>query len=148
MQKKPLRVAALCLLCLLLPAVPLAAQDDGYVEIGENSYGTYSLYIPSVETREHYSGDYVVGWIRTVYSDTGATEYAKNGVKPHHSMLLVAANPKSRQIQTISVTYYDSEGRVIDSDSYSFNQFMWEECVPGTSGERIWEALMIVAGYR
>ena len=114
---------------------------------GGDSDGIWSLYLPSVEVREHYSGDYVVGWTRWTYSDTGAAEYAKNGVKPHHSMELVAANPKSRQIQQISVTYYDSDGKVIDSSNNSFNSFAWIECSPGSMGEAIWEILTMAARY-
>ena len=131
------------------PPNNIAAQEeeDWYVEIGENSTGTYSLYFPSVEMREHYSGDYVVGWIRYDYNDTGATKYAKNGVKAHHSMDFYAANPRARQIQLLSYTYYDKEGNIIDRDSRSFNSYMWEECTPGTTGEAIWEILTMAAKY-
>ncbi len=190
-QKKPLRVVAI--LCLLLPALLLAAQDDSYfddgyldesygddyygddsyfddgyfdenyddeglldygyldadyISIGENFAGIYSLYLPSVEVREHYSGKYVVGWIRWSYNSIGATTYAKDGVKAHHSMELLAANPKARQIQTISFTAYDNENRVISRDSGSFNFSAWEDCVPGSNGESVWMALMIASGYR
>ena len=147
MKKKTLRAAAI--LCLLLPALPLAAQDDGdYAQIGRNSIGSYSLYVPSVEVRDHYSGEYIVGWVRWTYSDEGAEEYGRDGVKAHHSMDFYAANPKARQFQSISAIYYDSEGRAIYSNDGSFNSFAWRECTPGTTGEAIWRALMEAAGYR
>ena len=104
--------------------------------------------LPSVETREHQAVDYVVGWIRYDYNDTGAAEYAIDGAKPRYSMKFYAANPKARQIQAISATYYDNEDKVIDSDNSYFDQFMWNECIPGTHGEIIWEALVEASGYR
>lgn len=148
MKKKPLSVA-FCVLCLILPILPLAAQDGDYVEIGEDADGNVlSLYLPSIEEREHYSGNYIVGWIRWDYGEIGAVEYAKNGRPVHHSMDFYAANIKSRQIQTISETYYDENDRQIYSDSGSFNPYRWEECVPGTIGETVWDVLMKAAGYR
>ena len=72
MKTKPFVVAALCLLCLLLTAVPLAAQDDGYLFIWK--YGDDSvclLDLSSVRVEKNGLGNYVAGTVRVEYSDNG-----------------------------------------------------------------------------
>lgn len=137
-------VVLIAALLILGPSMLLAQNDEEYyVEIGSTNSGTtYSLYVPSVERRSHYSGDYLVGWVRCIYSEQDAENLEKEfdlKTRPDHEMVLYAANENVRQIQVLSGTYYDREGNVIDSYSVPFLTVRWEECIPGSIGEGIWE---------
>ena len=81
-KRKPLRRLA-CLACLSLLALrALPAQAEvGYVELGEDSKGAWSLYLPSVEERTYRTSldsiGYIVGWVQVVYKDEAGNESEK-----------------------------------------------------------------------
>ena len=103
--------------------------------------------------REHYSGDYVVAWIKLVTSDDAADalkEIMPRGMPNVGSsftiMCFYAANTRFRQIQLLSVALYNKEGMEIVNESESFGNYRWKECVPGSVEDAIWEVLMEAAG--
>ncbi len=153
----------LCFLCLPLLVLPVNAHvecedyedyydyeiDYNYMKIGDDRTGSVSmLYLPSVEKRTYYSGEYVAGWVKYVYSDDGAKEFSvPGGLTPFYSMDFYAANRELKQVQILSSAVYDKYGRVIYTNNKPFSSYFWEECIPNTNGEAVWFALMKAAGY-
>ena len=109
--------------------------EDGYLEVGKNEQRIFYLYSPSVEKREDYSTDYLVGWIKTVIL---TTEAPIDGKVPHHTMELWAFNKDSRQVQLLQGVLYDKDDKVILSEKFPFSTLMWVDCVPNSPDEALW----------
>ena len=59
-------------------------------------------------------------------------------------MNLYVADRDVKRIQPLQATYFDKKGVQIDviKGSSPFSHYRWEMCIPNTSAEAIWEALM------
>ena len=127
-------VCAIFLIVMLLPVSSCA--EEGYVEIGRNEIGVYSIYVPSVEDR----GTYFCGWIKQAIRNGKKI----NGQTPDTEMTLLAANKERRQIQTLSYVIYDKKGGVLESNSFMFNTYQWQDVVPNSMGEAVWISIVAV----
>lgn len=130
-------------LVLLTVNCSVARADDGYVEIVRNDERIYYLHMPSVENREDYVADYLVGWVKTIIRKP---EPPIDGKVPHHTMELWAVNKDAKQIQILQGVLYDKDDNVILSDKFPFSRLMWEDCIPNSIGDALWH--IIIDTYR
>ena len=143
-------VAALLLIVL---AVPTWAAN-GWVEIYKSNNGDYYLRRSSIED----NGSYVIGWVKCVLSDSLKSETEMQSIQSlfghelSYGVVLYGAKKGSRQIRIIQIVCYDeNDYSFFSMDEYLmqlFGQGQWEYCVPDSTGEAVWEALMKAAGIR
>lgn len=124
-------------LCVFTCGSSLARAEEGYVELARNDYGVFSLHLPSVEDR----GTYVVGWIKIILRGENKPI---DGKKPYNHMVLYAANKESKQLQRIAISIHDKKGEMIIGDNHPLNPMQWEECLPNSFGEMLWNAIIAV----
>ena len=126
--------------------MPVVAADDWVYICGGNS-GDFYLNWRSIEKQR----DYVTGWVREELSAATKSEMQAlaymYGREPSYFMTLYAAKKGSRQISNFQTTLHDRNGIPFPDTSQSdFGE--WEYCIPNTTDEAVWEALMDAARIR
>lgn len=123
---------------VLVSFAGIAYAENGYIEIDRNDAGVFSLNIQSVEDR----GDHAVGWCKIIIRK----HININGGKAERMMVYVAAKKKRREIKTLSVAVYDKDGYVLDSCHGQDTK--WEPCIPGSFGEKAWDAIITTNNFK
>lgn len=126
------------LFCLCVPAYAV-----NFVSVTSYDGGLYYVDEDSIEQRKTYSDEYVVAWIKLVPLGDFAKEEAKEYKKPvDYELLLWAFNKDTKQMQSISYVIYDKKGTIIKNGSRPFNVNNYEEIIPGSVGEVVYNAVM------
>ena len=110
-----------CILCLAIFALPaLPAAEEGFVELGEDSKGAWSLYLPSVEERVDNLGSmstsYIVGWVQVIYKPKKSEESKEIDIEE-----LAQGNENAAQVLEFLVEL----GKMLDSGERYRGMFLF-----------------------
>lgn len=125
----------LLILCMCLPA-----YAANFVEIRRDEDALVYADVDSIELRKTYNNEYVVAWFKWIPRSEVAKELFKEYKKTvDHEMQLYAFNKNVRQFQMLSRNIYNKKGNVINSGSWPFQISEYEEIVPGTYSELMYD---------
>lgn len=123
------------LIILLLVTSVESASD--WVEFGRYNNGDVISY--NKVSIKYMTKDMVQVWCKDVFSDEGREEniqYMRNkGIstegwnKLSHGLILVEIDCKKERNQSLNVTYYDTDGKVLYRNSYDKRN--WDDIPPG-----------------
>jgi hypothetical protein len=125
----------LCLIFLI--RIPSKSYANNFVEIVRDDNALYSLNIDTVEDRI----DHVVAWIKFIPRGTSVAETKVNGKKIDHILMFMAVNKNQRQIQSLTELYY-LNGSVVNSYKNSYTKYRYDEVVPESYGQTIYDAII------
>ena len=130
---------ALVFVFLLLAFLASPSHAANFVEVISDEDFLVYIDIDSIESRKDYGDEYIVSWVRMIPQD----EMGKKLKKEYRSdveriMTFAAFAPKRKQYQELRVIIYGPKGKVIEDNSMLFFSARYEEIVPESRGETIY----------
>lgn len=132
----------LCLVFILGFGLPAWAAN--FAEICRDENYLIYLDIDSISERTSYGHNYVVAWTKWIPRGDSHKELLRSyGIKSvGYIMQLFAFDQNMEKIQALSVNVYDKKGNVVDRYSGQFSVGKYEEVVPQTYGELMYNLVI------
>jgi hypothetical protein len=126
-------------LIILLLLNPVNGADN-WAEYSSSNDGT-NIYYKKVSI-EHKKKDMVQVWFKVVFSDEGKKDYInqmtdKKWDKFSHILILQEIDCKKKMVQILSVTDYDTDGKVLETKSPDKPE--WDHIDTGSMGDNLRE---------
>lgn len=135
---KKILLGTLLLFCFTLPA-----WSANFVEIARTKDWLTYVDVDSIGLRSEANHKYVVAWCKIIPRGESEKQFVKNFKQPAgYFMELSAYNIEYKQEQVLSFVAYNEEGTVLENDSSIFFVSKYEEIIPGTLGEDIYNFVM------
>lgn len=131
------------LILLLLFCISVPACAVNFVKVSVDDRYLIYVDVDSIELRKTNNNEYVLVWSEWIPMGDRANELFDEYKKTvEHDMVLWALNKNEKQMQMLSEITYDKKGNVIDSGSWLFQTSEYNEVVPNTHGEIIYDFVM------
>jgi hypothetical protein len=142
MMKKTLLSVLFLAGILFLPSE--RADASNFVEVYRND-NNYHIYIDSTSIED--KGDYLLVWEKyipqTVEMEKKKREY---GQKYSHMLVQEAFKKKHRELQSLWIIDYATDGSVINQTRRPYSVSGYEQVVPNSIGDVLWDAVMRLSG--
>ncbi|NLV82885.1 MAG: hypothetical protein GXZ18_07845 [Synergistaceae bacterium] len=129
------------LIMLIFICVPSYAEE-GYVEILRNDNLILSVNVGTVEYRNEKG--YVIACSKWISRGKSLINDKKvYGENFSHFLILGAFNPKYKHTHIISIVVYDKSRKILNSPTL-FELTQWDEVIPNSTGEKLYDYVMAV----
>lgn len=119
------------------------AYATNFVRFGENNHDRTYIDVDSISLVTSGYHEYIGAWMKTIYEEDTEEELSDEYEKTvDYVMTFIAFNKKHKQIQVLSIHFYDTKGNIINNNLYPFKMSNYEEVDPDSSGEDMYDFVM------